>query len=379
MLLGALVDAGVPLAVLQDAVDAVAPERVELRAEVTQRAGLRATKVHVEGTDSATHRTWRDVRELLAGSRLDPSVRDRAMSVFARLAQAEAGVHGADVDDVHFHEVGALDAIADVVGACAGLAALALDALTCSPVALGGGTVRAAHGRIPVPGPAVVALLTGAPTYGGPVDVELTTPTGAALVAEHVADFGHQPPMRVATAGTGAGGRDLPGQPNVVRLLAGEPLTGTPPAPESLVLETNVDDLDPRVWPHVLARLLTVGAADAWLTPVLMKKGRPAHTLHVLVDDAAAADARRVVFTETSAIGLRETRVGKHALQRETRHVTVDGQEVAVKLAVLDGHVVNAQPEYEDVARAAEALVRPVKEVLARAASLAAPWISPPR
>lgn len=380
MLLGALVDAGVPLDVLRTAVDAVTPEPVGLRAEQTHRAGLRATRVHVEGTDSVTHRSWRDVRSLLDASSLPPAVRERAVATFTRLAEAEARVHGTASDDVHFHEVGALDAIADVVGVCAGLAHLGLAALHCSPVALGGGSARTAHGRLPVPGPAVVALLAGAgaPSYGGPVDVELTTPTGAALLAAHVTAWGHQPPMRVERTGTGAGGRDLPGQPNVVRLLVGEPLPATS-TPGPVVLETNVDDLDPRLWPGVLQRLLAVGASDAWLTPILMKKGRPAHTLHVLVGPEAVDAARRVVLTETTAIGLREVPVHKHALDRDLVTVDVDGQAVAVKLARLDGAVVNAQPEFEDVARAADALGRPVKEVLARAASLAAPWISPSR
>jgi uncharacterized protein (TIGR00299 family) protein len=378
MLLGALVDAGVPLSVLQEAVDAVAPEPLTLRVQTVRRAGLRAARVHVEGTGSATHRTWSDVRSLLGDARgLAAGVREQALAAFAALAEAEASAHGVPADDVHFHEVGALDAIADVVGVCAGLASLGLDALDCSPVAVGGGTVGTAHGRLPVPVPAVVHLLTGAPTYGGPVEVELATPTGAALLASHVTGWGSQPPMRVASVGVGAGARDVAGQPNVVRLLLGEALpTGGTGADPALVLETNVDDLDPRLWPGVLARLLDAGASDAWLTPILMKKGRPAHTLHVLVAPEDAAAARRVVFAETSAIGLRETAVDKRALDRTISTVDVDGRPVRVKLAHLDGAVVNVQPEYEDVASAAAALGRPVKEVLARAASLAAPWIS---
>jgi uncharacterized protein (TIGR00299 family) protein len=369
MLLGALVDAGVPLDVLQAAVDGVAPEPVRLRAEEVHRAGLRATRVHVEGTDSATHRTWADVRALLERADLPGPVRHRATAAFAALARAEAAVHGTTEDDVHFHEVGALDAVADVVGVSAGLEHLALEALHCSPVALGGGTARTAHGRLPVPGPAVVALLTGVPTYGGPADVELTTPTGAALLSASVTGWGPQPPMRVTAVGTGAGARDLPGHPNAVRLLLGEPVTTAAAAVPggALVLETNVDDLDPRLWPGVLARLLAAGASDAWLTPILMKKGRPAHTLHVLTAPAHAEAVRRVAFTETSAIGLREHVVGKHALARETSTVDVGGQVVRVKLALLDGAVVNAQPEFEDVAAAAAALGRSVKEVLARA------------
>jgi uncharacterized protein (DUF111 family) len=221
-----------------------------------------------------------------------------------------------------------------------------------------------------VPAPAVVELLRGVPTFGGPVDVELTTPTGAALLAVHATGWGVLPPMRVAAQGFGAGSRDLPGHPNVTRLVTGE-ATGPVGGPAALLLETNVDDLDPRLWPGVLEALLEAGASDAWLTPILMKKGRPAHTLHVLVAPEHAVAARRIVLTHTSAIGLRECAVAKHALPRRTTSVDVDGHRVRVKLAMLDDHVVNAQPEFDDVAAAARALGMPAKTVLARAVAAA--------
>ncbi|HZI98350.1 MAG TPA: nickel pincer cofactor biosynthesis protein LarC [Actinomycetales bacterium] len=366
MLLGALVDSGADLAAMQAAVDAVAPEPLRLRAERVERAGLAATRVHVEGTDSTSHRTWADVRELLDSAPLDGHVRDRAHAVFEVLARAEARVHGTGPDEVQFHEVGALDAVADVVAACAGLQAFALTELVVSPVALGGGTTRSAHGRLTVPAPAVVELLRGKPTFGGPVDVELTTPTGAALLMVHATNWGTQPPMTVAAQGFGAGARDLPGHPNVTRLVVGEAVE-TSSADTALVLETNVDDLDPRLWPGVLDALLDAGASDAWLTPVLMKKGRPAHTLHVLLPAQHAEAARRIVLTHTSAIGLREHTVAKHALPRSTVTVDVAGQPVRVKLALLDGDVVNAQPEYSDVVAAARELGLPAKVVLAQA------------
>ncbi|GAB7191857.1 nickel pincer cofactor biosynthesis protein LarC [Kineococcus sp. NUM-3379] len=383
MVLGALVACGVPLEVLAQAVDAVAPEPVRLRAEEVRRAGLAATRVHVEAAESPVHRTWADVRALLEAAPLPGAVAVRAHGVFARLAAAEARVHGTSPEEVHFHEVGALDAVADVVGACAGFVHLGLDAVHVSAVALGGGTVRAAHGRLPVPGPAVVELLLGSPTYGGPVEVELTTPTGAALLAAHADAWGPQPPMRVARQGCGAGGRDLPGQPNVLRLLVGEAQGGPAgrlppgedavllPGEDAVLLETNVDDLDPRLWPGVLAALLAAGAADAWLTPVLMKKGRPAHTLGVLVDPASVEAAVDVVLGSTSAIGLRSAPVRKHPLPRRWVGVEVDGQPVRVKLAERDGRVLTAQPEFEDVAAAARALGVPERHVLARATAAA--------
>jgi uncharacterized protein (TIGR00299 family) protein len=377
MLLGALVDAGVPLDVIRDAVDAVAPEPVELRAEPVTRHGFAATRCLVHVPDSATERSWADIRRLLEESSLDPAALDVALEAFGRIAEAEASVHGVPVDDVHFHEVGALDSIADVVGVAAGFVHLGLDWLVCSPIALGGGTVRIAHGAVGVPAPAVVELLRGLPSYGGPVDLELTTPTGAALLAVLADEFGPQPPMAVDTIGVGAGGRDPDGHANVVRLVVGEGLdspaepASVPPYHGALVIEANVDDLDPRLWPDVIAALLDAGASDAWLTPILMKKGRPAHTLHVLVATDAADAVRREIFRQTSTIGVREQAFAKHALDREFVDVDVDGHLVAVKLARLDGELVNVQPEYADVVAAARATGRPVKDVLAEAAARA--------
>lgn len=377
MLLGALVGVGVPVEAMQDAVDAVSPERVQLEVEHVTRNGFAATRCHVRVPRTTTTRHWSEIRSLLHRAPLDPAVRDLAVSAFGRLAAAEARVHGVAADDVHFHEVGALDSIADVVGAAAGFVHLDLDRLVCSPVAVGGGTVRIAHGTVGVPAPAVVDLLRNAPTYGGPVDVELTTPTGAALLAAVVGAYGPQPAMTVETVGVGAGGRDPEGHANVLRLLVGSgsleagPDRGAGPGNLTLVIETNVDDLDPRLWPDVIGALLDAGASDAWLTPILMKKGRPAHTLHVLVTDETADEVRREVFRQTSTIGVREVTVGKHALDREFVAVQVAGHRVAVKLARLDGELMNVQPEYADVAAAAAASGRPIKDVLAEAAALA--------
>jgi uncharacterized protein (TIGR00299 family) protein len=369
MLLGALVGAGVPLETLQDAIDTVSPEPVALRVEDVRRGGLAATRVHVDVADSHHHRTWRDVRGLLGGH-------DLGLAVFERLAVAEAAVHGTTPDEVHFHEVGALDAIADIVGVCAGFAHLGASAVTVSPVAVGSGTIKSAHGTLPVPPPAVAELLRGVPTYAGPAPMELCTPTGAALLTTLATAWGPQPAMSVDTIGVGAGGRDPDGHANVVRLFLGFE-TGASPASSTsggtggpVLLECNVDDLDPRVWPAVIAALLEAGASDAWLTPILMKKGRPAHTLSALVDAEHAGAVRTAIFRQTSTIGLREQPLTKHSLDREFTSVEVDGQTVSVKLARHHGVVVNAQPEYDDVARAAAGLGRPVADVLAEASAL---------
>jgi uncharacterized protein (TIGR00299 family) protein len=388
MLLGALVGAGVPVQVVGRAVLAVAaavgaePGDVSVSAGEATRNGFAATRADVRVTDSATHRTWRDIRTALRVATLDEGVRARAHATFERLAVAEAAVHGTAPDDVHFHEVGALDAIADVVGVSAGLEHLGLDELVVSPVAVGSGRVRGAHGEMPVPPPAVVELLRGVPSYAGPGERELCTPTGAALLTSNATSYGAQPLMSVDRVGVGAGGRDPATHANVLRLLVGEPVDalrdasplgssaqaagpGGNPAP--LLLECNVDDLDPRVWPSVIAALLEAGASDAWLTPILMKKGRPAHTLSVLVAADRADAVRTVVFAHTSTIGLREQAIAKTTLDRAMETVEVDGFPVHVKIALHKGRVVNAQPEYDDVARAAAATGRPVKEVLADA------------
>jgi uncharacterized protein (TIGR00299 family) protein len=369
MLLGALVDAGVPLDVLAAAVAALPVEQIRLVTEQTTRHGLGATRVHVHAPPSAHHRTWADVRSMLTEAALAPAVRDGALAVFERLAVAEGRVHRVPADEVHFHEVGALDALADVVGVVAGFEHLGLSRLTASPVALGSGSARGAHGVVPIPGPAVLELLAGVPVLAGPVPAEMCTPTGAALVAARVDEWTTLPPMRVERVGMGAGGRDPEQLPNVVRLVLGS--ADEPPPPGALVLETNVDDLDPRLWPGVLDALFAAGASDAWLTPILMKKGRPAHTLSVLCRADEEAQVRAAVFATTSTIGLRVVPVGKVALERASASVEVLGGRVGVKVAVSDGRLVNVSVEYEDVAALARELDLPVKEVL-RAATAAA-------
>jgi uncharacterized protein (TIGR00299 family) protein len=369
MLLGALVDAGVPLDVPAAAIAALPVEAIRLETERVTRHGLGATRVHVHAPESAHHRTWADVRALLLDADLPTPVREGALAVFERLAAAEGRVHRVAPEAVEFHEVGALDALADVVGVVAGFEHLGLDRLHASPVTLGSGSARGAHGVVPIPGPAVLELLAGVPVTAGPVAKEMCTPTGAALLAARVDEWGALPPMRVQRTGTGAGGRDPDELPNVVRLVLGE-ADGAAPA-HAVVLESNVDDLDPRLWPGVLDALFAAGASDAWLTPILMKKGRPAHMLSALCRPETVADVQIAIFATTSTIGVRMVPVGKTALDRTTTSVDVLGGRVGVKVAVHEGRVVNVSVEYEDVAALARSTGRPVKEVL-RAATAAA-------
>jgi uncharacterized protein (TIGR00299 family) protein len=373
MVLGALTDVGVPVEVLQEAVDAVSPEPVRLVAGAVMRHGIGAAHVSVRVTDTSPERTWGDVRALLESASLPEAVRSAALEVFARLARAEAAVHRVDVDAVHFHEVGARDAIADVVGACAGVHWLrherGVERFVAGPMSVGSGRARGRHGVIPVPAPAVLALLgeAGLPVSPGPAAVELCTPTGAALLATF-AVAGTLPTMTVLATGHGAGSRELPELPNFLRLVLGVPVEA---AGTALVLEANIDDFDPRLWPGVLEALLAAGASDTWLSAVTMKKGRPAHTLHVLCTGENADALRRAVFTHTSTIGLREYRVAKHALERSQSTVDVGGHPVRVKRAFLRGELVNTSVEYEDVVTAAEAAGEPVKTVLGRATAAA--------
>ncbi|WP_405591280.1 nickel pincer cofactor biosynthesis protein LarC [Streptomyces sp. NBC_01190] len=378
MILGALLDAGAPLAAVQCAVDAVAPGAIRVDVEKVLRCGMSATKAQVRTAPGPPHRTWHTIRAMLTEAALPEPVRDRARSVFAALAHAEAAVHGIAVDDVHFHEVGALDAIGDVVGVAVAHHALGITGATSTPLTLGSGRARTAHGDIAVPTPAVLRLLADhqAPARSGDLPYEMCTPTGAALIVSICSEWGGLPPLRVRANGVGAGTRDLPGTPNVVRVVLGTAQRDSPPGgpalTEAVVVEANVDDLDPRIWPHVLTRLLAIGASDAWLTPILMKKGRPAHTLSVLCAPSALAAVRETVMTETSTIGTRAYRVGKHELARQTETVVVGGAAVRVKVARYLGRVVNVQPEYEDVVAAAARLGIPVKTALARSIAAAA-------
>ncbi|MFJ2029181.1 nickel pincer cofactor biosynthesis protein LarC [Streptosporangium sp. NPDC087985] len=374
MLLGALVDAGARLEAIQSAADAVMPDTVRFSATTVRRAGMRATKVDVRAlTEDHPHRAWRDIRRMLDAADLPAGVGDRARQVFLRLAEAEGRVHGVLAEDVHFHEVGAWDSIADVVGVCAALDALGVASVTTSAIALGTGRTRAAHGEIPVPVPAVLELARGWRVMGGG-DGELATPTGVALLTTLSQESGDLPAMAVTSVGVGAGTKDFPGRPNVVRVMLGIRADGAGSRPDPAgmtVLETNVDDMDPRLWPTVLTALLEAGAADAWLVPILMKKGRPAHTLKVLTSGERRDGLRRLVFDLTSTIGIREVGVGRTALDRTWVQVPVAGSQVRIKVAHAGGRIVRATPEFDDVAALAADRSLPVRQVLEEAVAQA--------
>ena len=368
MLLGALsaLDA---LTELGDVLAAVPDLGVTLTTADVRRGALQARHVQVDVGDGPP-RNRADVQAVLDRLPLPATVRDTAGRVFDRLAIAEAAVHGVTPEEIYFHEIGAIDSIVDVVGACLGFHTLGLAGLAVSPIALGFGAINTMHGVVPVPGPAVLELLrdTELIVTSGDAPVELATPTGIAVLAELATSAGGLPTMTVQAVGIGAGNRDLEQRPNVLRLVVGEAADSSG---DWWLLEANVDDLDPRLWPGVIDALLAAGAADAWLTPILMKKGRPAHTLSALAPATVAAGVERVVFEQTTTIGIRTTPVGKRALDRQWVDVEVGGRSIRVKVARLDGVVVTATPEWVDVEAAATALGRPARQVLADAVTAA--------
>ncbi|XVU29414.1 nickel pincer cofactor biosynthesis protein LarC [Actinoplanes sp. CA-054009] len=375
MLLGALHDAGAGLEAIRAAVEAVIPGSVEIGVRGVSRAGLRALKADVRPlVSNPPHRTWQGIREMLLAAELRPGVRERALTVFERLARAEAAVHGVPAEEVHFHEVGALDSIADVVGVCAALDDLGVGAVSAGEVAVGSGRVRTAHGELPVPAPAVAELARGwRIRAGGPG--ELATPTGLAVIRALADRCEDLPPMNLEAVGVGAGGRDTPDRPNVVRVFVGRPqpagVRGTERT-DAILLEANIDDLDPRLWPGVIDGLMAAGASDAWLAPILMKKGRPAHTLSVLGEPGAAAALRARIFRDTSTLGVRESPRVKTALPRLFVPVDVGGVAIPIKVGHLDGVIVQVMPEFADVAALAERQGRPERAVLQEAFAAAA-------
>lgn len=370
MILAALIDAGADEQLILSSIQAVLPG-ARVTFDQVSRTGLRACRARVDPPDTSPHRQWRDLRDAISGADLPDDVAAGALGVFGRLADAEGRVHGVVADEVHFHEVGAWDSVCDIVGSVAGIVSLTPARITCSPVATGSGLVTTDHGKMPVPAPAVAELLAtaGAPTCPGPAAFEACTPTAAALLTYFVTGWQPGPSMRVTKVGVGAGTADPGGFANVTRVFVGEALGGDGALPllTAVVLETNIDDLDPRLWPGIQRDLLAAGASDAWLTPILMKKGRPATTLSVLCPASVHQELAGVVMRLTTAIGMRVVPVGKIAAERRITTVVVGGHTVRVKVAVWQGRTVNVQPEWEDVALAAAALGHPEKAVLAMA------------
>ena len=376
MALGAMIDAGADLDTIRNGLMGLPVEPFDLDVEQVETGGLRATKVNVRTSTVGLIRTYASIRSLLDLAEMPLDAKAMAHRIFRRLAEAEAMVHRRELEQVTFHEVGAVDSIVDIVGTALALSSLGVDRMFASAVPTGLGMVKSEHGALPIPAPAVVELLRGAPMYSRNVSVELVTPTGAAILASLVEGFGELPRMRVEQVGYGAGSARLD-FPNVLRVLIGEedreaaaPAAATPPGTE-LVLETNVDDLNPELTTYVLERLFAAGAQDAWLTPIVMKKGRPAVTISVLVSPSRQDAIRQVLFLEAGTLGIRATTVDKQALEREWVDVATRHGGVRVKIGRFEGNAITVAPEFEDCARVAREAGVPARDVYEEATRLA--------
>src|SRR5580698_571667 len=369
MTLGALLDAGCAVEHLHEELSGLQVPGWELTAEKVWKNGMAATYVRVKTEDQSKHRSLSAILDILEKSELATRVRERAGAIFRKLGEAEARVHDVPLEKIHFHEVGAVDAIVDIVGACVGFHALGIEKFACSPLNVGGGTAKMAHGVLPVPAPATANLLQGKPTYSNGVQKELVTPTGAAIVATLCDSFGPQPPMSVSAIGYGAGTADLPGQPNVVRIMVGEAAEKNVAGfdEEIAVVETNLDDMNPQIYGYFLEKALAAGALDVYTTPVQMKKNRPGTLLTVLCKPQDANALMSLIFAETTTFGIRTYRAQRRVLPREWVSVATDYGDVRIKVSRVNGRILHLAPEFEDCKRAAEEKGVPLQRVIASA------------
>jgi hypothetical protein len=392
MILGALIDAGVPMDEVRRALGSLAIGPDAVWTERVTRSGITATKFHVVGEQAAAqrvyggghghhhhphaheadaphhheHRTLAAIEQLIDSSALSAAGKRRAKHLFGRLADAEAAIHGTPREQVHLHEVGALDSIIDIVGTVHAMEVLGADRVTASHINVGGGTVRTSHGMLPVPTPATERLLRGVPIYSGTQRAELVTPTGALLITEYAEDYGAMPAMRLDRIGYGAGSQDFHDAPNVVRVLLGE-ADREAGVHSVVVIEAEIDDMNPQIFGILIDRLMAAGALDVFYTPIQMKKNRPG----TLVSIVAPVDARErlsaIVFRETTTIGVRYTEMKRECLDRERMVVETPYGPIGIKIARRNGELLNASPEFEDCARAAAGTGKPVKDVHAAA------------
>jgi uncharacterized protein (TIGR00299 family) protein len=363
MALGALLDAGADVDEVRGIVERVPVPGWTLEVRATERNGIGATHVVVHAPATSVVRTWAHITGLLEEARLPERVLARAAAAFAAIAEVEGRIHRRPPESVHFHELGGIDAIVDIVGVAAALEVLGVDEVASSAVATGTGVVRTAHGLLPNPAPAVVELLAGTPVRGLDMAVELTTPTGAALLATLARRWGPLPAMTVEATGFGAGTAELEALPNLTQVVLGTPVAVDPPAGQPLsLLEANLDDATGETLAVAVAALLDAGAADAWVTPIVMKKGRPAHTVSALCDPALAASLAAVLAIETGTLGVRSTPITRWPAARRAGVVDVEGAPVRVKVG--PGRV---KVEHDDAARVARRTGLPVREVVSRA------------
>ncbi|MDR1726824.1 MAG: nickel pincer cofactor biosynthesis protein LarC [Acidobacteriota bacterium] len=372
MLVGALLDLGFDFEELREKLSLLPLDNYRLSARKCARSGIQATKFDVEVGHGHDHRHFSDIRAMIEGSRLSPWVKEKSIEAFRRLAEAEGKVHGRPADHVHFHEVGAVDSIVDIVGAMIAMEPLRSMRVVSSAVNVGQGTLDCQHGTYPVPGPAAEALLQGVPTFSNKVAGELTTPTGATLLRTLAGEFGARPAMKVFATGYGAGARETPGGANVLRVSVGAAVDAAPQASEAggdqvAVIEATIDDMTPQAYGYFQEKALEEGALDVFATPICMKKNRPALKVTCV---CAVGDIRRfaeVVFRETTTIGIRYTVADRITLRRDFEEVWTKYGPVSMKVSSLDGKPVNFVPEFEDCRRLAKEAGVPLKDIQAAA------------
>ncbi len=352
MILGALIDAGVDAEDLRKELKKLKLPDFSFNVENVNRSGISAKHVSIKIPDEKKHRHLPEIIAIISDSELSAATKEKSVAIFRRLAEAEAKVHGIKIEKVHFHEVGALDAIIDIVGSCIGFEILGIERFVCSKIHVGSGFVDMAHGKFPVPPPAVTELLVNAEIYSTEITGELITPTGAAIISTLCSSYGNLPDIKVEVTSYGAGSRIYENFPNVLRLIIGE--TSQYDTNENLiVLETNIDDMAPQINGFVMERAFELGALDCWFTPVQMKKNRPAVMLSVLCDAGTKERLTEMIYTETTTIGIRSYQVGRRCLEREMVMAATEYGDVTIKIARLNGRIVNAMPEYEEVRRIA--------------------------
>jgi pyridinium-3,5-bisthiocarboxylic acid mononucleotide nickel chelatase len=370
MVLGALVDAGADLRAIERELRKLGLENWNISADKVERGAFLATHVKVETHEDHHHRGLSDILKRVEGANLAPRASERARKIFTRLAEAEAKIHQIPVEKVHFHEVGAVDSIIDIVGAAIGFELLGIDEFACSAFDVGAGQVRTAHGLLPVPAPATAELLRGAPVYSSGIARELVTPTGAAIATTLSTRFAETPEMTLRAIGYGAGSADLKEKPNVLRLLIGENAVAEPgehwDAPVT-VIETNLDDMSPQIYGYFVERALEAGALDVFSAPVQMKKNRPGLLVTLLAEPANVSRLIDLIFRETTTIGVRTHEVRRKTLDREFLPVTTPFGEVRMKISRMNGSILNAAPEYDDCRRIAAECGIPLKQVIAAA------------
>jgi len=370
MTLGALVDAGVELSALEAELRRLNLPNWKISAEKVKRGAIFATQVKVEAAETHHHRGLTEILRLIAQANLALRIADRATRIFRRLGEAEAKVHQVDIEKVHFHEVGAVDAIIDIVGAAIGFELLGIDEFACSSLDVGAGNVKTAHGILPVPAPATAELLRGSPTYSSGILKELVTPTGAAIATTLATRFGDMAPINLQSIGYGAGSADLAARPNILRLLIGDAVGMEKGERWDLpvtVIEANLDDMNPQIYGYFVEQALDAGALDVFSTPVQMKKNRPGILVTLLCESASENKLIDLIFRETTTIGVRTHEVRRRTLEREIVPVATPLGEVRMKVSRMNGTMLNATPEYEDCRQIAAQKGVPLKQVIALA------------